>query len=171
MRIATRGLALGIGLAATAPIAFAQGTSSIPSTTSVHSTVSAESTATPECVEGVYVIVARGSEEDVGQGEMAVVAEGVEDAIDDSEAVALDYPATFQAYGRSVADGVEALNDTLVRYVEECPDGKVALMGFSQVSPRLPHDPDGDLREREEEYRGRDELFSAVSTSGNAMRC
>lgn len=80
------------------------------------------------------MIVARGSAEDPGPGRMGIVAEGIERAISGSNIESIDYPASFENYTESVSEGVDAMGEALTRYAERCPDSKVVLMGYSQVS-------------------------------------
>ncbi|KAK1999553.1 cutinase [Colletotrichum falcatum] len=87
---------------------------------------------TATCATGVHVIVARGSNEAAGVGRIGSVATGVVAAVPGSQIEALDYPATFDNYSTSVAAGTEAMKIALTRYNSQCPDSKVALLGYSQ---------------------------------------
>ncbi|UQC79542.1 cutinase [Colletotrichum lupini] len=93
--------------------------------------------ATSTCATGVYIIVARGSNEAPGSGRIGSVANGTFAAIPGSQIAPLDYPATFDNYSTSVAAGAVALNAALTSYNARCPNSKVALLGYSQVSSRL----------------------------------
>jgi acetylxylan esterase len=86
------------------------------------------------CFSGVYVIGARGSEEDVGFGSVASVVAGVLSAIPDSGSVALDYPASVfdPLYPTSVTDGINAMVGLIKSYVNAGCGGKIVLVGFSQ---------------------------------------
>lgn len=87
------------------------------------------------CADGLYMIVARGTTEPVGPGSMGTLAEDVADRVRDSEVVGLDYPATLSdpAYVESVIDGGRAIKDAVENYHDACPDGKIAVLGYSQV--------------------------------------
>ncbi|KAK0381316.1 cutinase [Colletotrichum limetticola] len=88
--------------------------------------------ATSTCATGVYIIVARGSNEAPGSGRIGSVANGTFAAIPGSQIAPLDYPATFDNYSTSVAAGAVALNAALTSYNARCPNSKVALLGYSQ---------------------------------------
>ncbi|KAL2683148.1 hypothetical protein Neosp_007615 [[Neocosmospora] mangrovei] len=87
-----------------------------------------------ECADGLYLVVARGTGEEKGAGITGEVAEDVADRINGSIVEPLDYPATFldPAYDESEADGVKALTELLTNYHSSCPDGKIAVFGYSQ---------------------------------------
>ncbi|RSL92301.1 hypothetical protein CEP52_013902 [Fusarium oligoseptatum] len=87
-----------------------------------------------ECADGLYLVVARGTGEEKGAGITGEVAEDVADRIKGSIVEPLDYPATFldPAYDESEADGVEAMTELLTNYHSSCPDGKIAVFGYSQ---------------------------------------
>ncbi|KAM5381709.1 hypothetical protein ACJZ2D_002929 [Fusarium nematophilum] len=87
-----------------------------------------------KCADGLYMVVARGTNEDKGSGSIGVVAEDVADRIDGSIILPLDYPATLQDpdYLESESDGVDAMQEALTKYHESCPDGKIAVLGYSQ---------------------------------------
>lgn len=91
---------------------------------------------TSTCASGVHLIVARGSIEPAGVGQIGSVANGVVAAIPGSQIEPLDYPATFDNYSTSVEDGDIAMNLALTAYSSRCPDSKVALLGYSQVRER-----------------------------------
>jgi acetylxylan esterase len=85
------------------------------------------------CYSGVYVIGARGSDEDPGFGSVDSVVSGVLAAIPDSGSIALDYPASVldPFYDDSVSDGVNTMIGLIQSYVDSCY-GKIVLVGFSQ---------------------------------------
>ncbi|TVY54826.1 Acetylxylan esterase 2 [Lachnellula cervina] len=85
------------------------------------------------CYSGVYIIGARGSEEDAGFGSVASVVSGVLAAIPDSGSVAVDYPASVldPIYSESVTDGINAMTTLIENYVGNC-SGNIVLTGFSQ---------------------------------------
>ncbi|KAJ4322375.1 hypothetical protein N0V84_004846 [Fusarium piperis] len=87
-----------------------------------------------ECADGLYLVVARGTGEEKGAGITGEVAEEVADRVKGSIVEPLDYPATFldPAYDESEADGVKAMTELLTNYHSSCPDGKIAVFGYSQ---------------------------------------
>lgn len=87
------------------------------------------------CDSGLHIIVARGTGEDEGTGVTGELGERIADRIDGSSVEALDYPATFSdpSYFESVANGTEELRETIEQYHESCPEGKIAVLGYSQV--------------------------------------
>lgn len=85
------------------------------------------------CSSALHIIVARGSAEAPGTGLMGGVAGNISAVIPGSEIVALDYPAAFDAYFTSEPAGVASLTNALSTYVSACPNGKIALLGYSQV--------------------------------------
>ncbi|PNY25129.1 Acetylxylan esterase 2 [Tolypocladium capitatum] len=86
------------------------------------------------CAEGLYIVVARGTFEAKGAGVTGVLANNVAGQVKGSTVVPLDYPASFANpdYITSVSDGVAAMQGVLGKYTADCPDGKVAVMGYSQ---------------------------------------
>lgn len=89
---------------------------------------------TSTCATGVHLIVARGSNEAPGSGRIGSVANGVVAALPGSQIAPIDYPATFDNYSTSVVAGTEAMKLALTQYNSRCPNSKVALLGYSQVS-------------------------------------
>lgn len=91
---------------------------------------------TPECAEGLYVVVARGTNEEEGTGFMGVIADSIVEQIEDSRVEAVDYPASFSSpdYFTSEKEGADAVQELLTDYYEACPNGKIAYLGYSQVS-------------------------------------
>ncbi|KAJ3464542.1 hypothetical protein MRS44_009328 [Fusarium solani] len=89
-----------------------------------------------ECADGLYLVVARGTGEEKGAGITGEVAEDVADRVKGSIVEPLDYPATFldPAYDESEADGVKAMTELLTNYHSSCPDGKIAVFGYSQAN-------------------------------------
>ena len=87
------------------------------------------------CAKGLYMIVARGTGEEQGTGVTGILAKEIADKIDDSKVEALDYPATFTDpdYPVSEKDGVEAMSELITSYHKDCPNGKIAVLGYSQV--------------------------------------
>lgn len=85
------------------------------------------------CYSGVYVIGARGTDEDAGYGSVASVISSVLAAIPGSAGVALDYPASYldPLYPASVTDGINTLISLVESYANSC-SGDIVLVGFSQ---------------------------------------
>lgn len=110
-----------------------------------------------ECVDGLYMLVARGTGEDAGPGETGKVANRIKDQIDNSTVKGLDYPASFNGevgdnnYFDSVEKGYEAMKVAIQQYYDACPDHKMAIFGYSQVSFRM----GGERRIRVAEDEGR----------------
>lgn len=84
------------------------------------------------CTDGLYMIVARATGEDPGTGRVGVVANNVSSAIPNSIIQPIVYPATFANYSTSEGAGVEAMTTAIKDHVAACPQGKIALLGFSQ---------------------------------------
>ncbi|KAL9058017.1 MAG: hypothetical protein Q9162_002009 [Coniocarpon cinnabarinum] len=83
----------------------------------------------------LHIIAARGSTEDPGAGPtLQPLITQIEQQIADADDVALDYPASLvdPIYGDSVHQGVENLGDLLDQVRSDCPQSKVALLGYSQ---------------------------------------
>ncbi|KAF4976368.1 hypothetical protein FZEAL_6944 [Fusarium zealandicum] len=87
-----------------------------------------------KCADGLYMVVARGTGEDKGTGITGEIAKDVADRVKGSIVNPLDYPATFQDpdYQDSETDGVRIMTDVLTNYHRSCPDGKIAVLGYSQ---------------------------------------
>ncbi|KAJ8123664.1 hypothetical protein ONZ43_g438 [Nemania bipapillata] len=88
------------------------------------------------CVSGLYMIAARGSEEDPGEGPLSQVTSLVKTLVPGSTDVAVDYPAAIFSDGTypvSVYEGIDDAIDKIEAYVSACgPSSKIALLGFSQ---------------------------------------
>lgn len=85
-----------------------------------------------DCAD-VHVITARGSTEAPGEGSTGALVTQIVNASDQTVSRAsVDYPATLTNYADSSAEGVSALTTQLTDQVEECPDQKIVLTGFSQ---------------------------------------
>ncbi len=85
------------------------------------------------CSKGLYMIVARGSNEPAGVGRIGVVAGNVSELIPGSTIEALDYPASYDNYLASEVNGLAVMTEQITSYVKKCPGGKIALVGWSQV--------------------------------------
>ncbi|KAK2613194.1 hypothetical protein N8I77_000121 [Diaporthe amygdali] len=84
------------------------------------------------CTDGLYMIVARATGEKPGTGRVGVVANNVSAAIPNSIIEPIVYPATFANYTVSEGDGVTAMTAAIKDRVAACPEGKIALLGYSQ---------------------------------------
>lgn len=80
------------------------------------------------------MIVARGSTEDPGVGKMGVISGNVTEKVPGSTVEAVDYPATLTDYIESEGEGAVAMAKMVVDYAKKCPETKIALLGYSQVS-------------------------------------
>lgn len=89
------------------------------------------------CYSGLYIIVARGSYEDVGEGAPGEVATMIEALVPDSYSIAVDYPAVIidwdDNYFSSVIDGINDAKAKIEDYVATCGSAsRIALLGYSQ---------------------------------------
>lgn len=87
------------------------------------------------CYSGLYIIVARGSNESPGEGTPGSVADLVEASIPGSGSVATDYPATITGplYPDSVTEGIDDTIAKIQAYVDTCgAASRIALVGYSQ---------------------------------------
>lgn len=94
--------------------------------------LTAAQTTSSNCTDGLYMIVARATGEQPGTGRVGVVANNVSASIPNSAIQAIVYPATFINYTVSEGVGVTAMTAAIKDRVSACPDGKIALLGFSQ---------------------------------------
>jgi acetylxylan esterase len=87
------------------------------------------------CVtSGVHMIIARASTESPGPGIIGAVATMVQSSVPGSDFESVDYPATLTDYFNSEASGVAGMQKLVRNYAARCPDSKIALLGYSQVS-------------------------------------
>ncbi|KAL7821260.1 carbohydrate esterase [Trichoderma aethiopicum] len=93
---------------------------------------STASAAATTCAKGLYMVVARGSEEPAGTGVTGNLTSQIAARVPGSEVVAVDYPASFDDYENSEGDGVKAMREVLNSYGEACPGNKIAVLGYSQ---------------------------------------
>ncbi|KAL6880853.1 carbohydrate esterase [Trichoderma novae-zelandiae] len=87
---------------------------------------------TTTCAKGLYMVVARGSEEPAGTGVTGNLTSQIAARVPGSQVVAVDYPASFDDYEASEGDGVKAMQQVLSSYGEACPGSKIAVLGYSQ---------------------------------------
>lgn len=95
---------------------------------------SSTSSSSAACATGIHMIVARGSTEDPGVGKMGVISGNVSEQVAGSTVEAVDYPATLTDYTESEGEGAVAMAKMVSDYAKRCPDAKIALLGYSQVS-------------------------------------
>lgn len=81
----------------------------------------------------LHTIVVRASEEPPGYGIMESLAQDILDNVPGSTSEAIVYPALLEPYNESSYAGVVATTKQLQSRVNECPKGKVILLGYSQV--------------------------------------
>ncbi|GAB7366223.1 hypothetical protein MBLNU230_g7782t1 [Neophaeotheca triangularis] len=98
----------------------------------------------PECVSGLYILVARGSNEDVTSGRTDEVAGLIQAEVPNSRTENINYPAAIipsgdgslsisDLYPASVAAGAGDVKNKIRNYVDTCgPDSQIALLGYSQ---------------------------------------
>lgn len=84
------------------------------------------------CDKGLHMIVARGTDEPEGGGIMGRIADQIAGEIPDSSVTPVDYPASSD-YEQSVPMGISVVTFMIKQYAHSCPDGKMALLGYSQV--------------------------------------
>ncbi|UKZ86298.1 uncharacterized protein TrAFT101_002135 [Trichoderma asperellum] len=86
----------------------------------------------PTCAKGLYMVVARGTEEPAGTGVTGNLTSQIAAKVPGSQVVAVDYPATFDDYEGSEGKGVQDMQKLLNAYGQACPDNKIAILGYSQ---------------------------------------
>lgn len=87
------------------------------------------------CAKGLYIVSARGTGELQGIGVAGtLIGKPVAEKIKDSKVVGLQYPATLASpsYPDSVGNGTRNMTELLTDYNKSCPDGKIAIIGYSQ---------------------------------------
>jgi acetylxylan esterase len=81
----------------------------------------------------VHIIATRASTEQPGAGIIGSLVNAVKSASSQSVSTdTTDYPATLQNYTNSEAQGVTALKQLVESQVQQCPNQKLVLMGYSQ---------------------------------------
>ena len=96
--------------------------------------LAAPASASSSC-PSIMIVVARGTNEPAGQGNMASLASAIGNSTSRSmSSFALDYPASaaFPAYWTSVSTGEKNLQKLLTSLVASCPSSKYVLLGYSQ---------------------------------------
>lgn len=88
------------------------------------------------CASGLYMIVARGSNEPAGEGRIAAVTSAVKQQVPGSISVAVDYPASILGgtlYPESVVKGINDAKKKVQDYVAACgANSHIVLLGYSQ---------------------------------------
>ncbi|TGJ84687.1 hypothetical protein E0Z10_g4056 [Xylaria hypoxylon] len=88
------------------------------------------------CVSGLYMIAARGSEEDPGEGPLSQVTTAVKALVPGSASIAVDYPAAIYEDGTYPVSVFEGITDAISKvkdYVTACgSSSRIVLLGFSQ---------------------------------------
>lgn len=87
------------------------------------------------CASGLYMISVRGTGEEQGIGVAGtLLGKKVAEQVKGSKIVGLQYPATLASppYPESVGNGTKNLTELLEDYHKSCPDGKIAILGYSQ---------------------------------------
>lgn len=89
-----------------------------------------------QCAKGVQMFVSRGTGEDAGPGEMGGLVKRISNRIPGSSILPTNYPASYDdpIYFESVVNGTVTLRATIEAYIDACPDSKIAVFGYSQVS-------------------------------------
>jgi hypothetical protein len=81
----------------------------------------------------VSIITARASTEAAGEGVTGQLVTAVVNASNQTVSRAsVSYPATLNNYANSSLQGIQALTSQLTTLVQNCPNTKVVLMGYSQ---------------------------------------
>ena len=101
-------------------------------------TAAASEESSSDCADGLHIIVGRGTGEDAGPGVLKIVADEIINKVKGSKVVAVDYPASSLSpnYFDSVKKGTQEVHDDVVDYAKECPNSKIAYLGYSQVCCR-----------------------------------
>jgi acetylxylan esterase len=80
-----------------------------------------------------HLIIARGSLEPQGPGQLMTMANKIIGANPGTTIEAVVYPATIDNYGTSSGNGTIAVTEMLSSFVQRCPNAKLAMLGYSQV--------------------------------------
>lgn len=91
--------------------------------------------ASQQCYSGVYIIACRGtfeSQDYVGYGFQGALVTSLLNAIPNSNASAVIYPASVYNYGDSVGQGAVNAQQQIIAYHNACPTSAMVLLGYSQ---------------------------------------
>lgn len=96
--------------------------------------VASTETLKSRCAGSITVIAARGTYQDPGVGSLSAVTDLITTYASDANILAVDYPATMEnpAYMDSVKIGAGNLQQMIKDIVDDCPNNKIALLGYSQ---------------------------------------
>lgn len=131
------------------------------------SSTAATAASAPSCAKGLYMIVARGSEEPAGTGVTGNLTSQIAAKVPNSQVVAVDYPATLTDYEDSEGKGVQAMQTLLNDYGQACPGSKIAILGYSQVW-MLTCDRDGFIETITNQFLRQGAQVSSDSVCGGA---
>lgn len=81
-----------------------------------------------------HIVVSRASTEPPGTGVLGSVADAIVAARPGSDIATNPYPALLDPYLESETAGVGNLTEIVLGYQACCPDSKMVLLGYSQVS-------------------------------------
>ena len=82
----------------------------------------------------VHIIGCRASGETTGAGIIGDLIDQVQrQSSQRVSSSAVDYPATLTNYAESSSEGTANLKTVLTNQVNQCPDQKIVLVGYSQV--------------------------------------
>lgn len=108
----------------------------LAATAAAHPLVPVTAQADVTCATGLYMIAARGSEEDPGEGPLSEITTMVKALVPGSASVAVDYPAAIYddgTYPVSVSEGITDTISKIQAYVDACgASSRIVLLGFSQ---------------------------------------
>lgn len=107
----------------------------------------ATATKNTNCTEGLYMIVARGSDEPAAasksglfpanSGSPGYLAQLIAAQIKGSKIMGVEYPATLNNYIPSENEGANVMLQLANDYHSSCPGSKMALLGYSQVCDKV----------------------------------
>lgn len=86
-----------------------------------------------KCYSGVYILSARGTNQDRNESSLIPIGNKIKEVIPDSFYTEIVYPANFQ-FILSGLLGIYNVTQQLINYYEACPDSKTVLLGYSQGS-------------------------------------
>lgn len=109
------------------------------STVLLSSFANAAPAANPACQNPIHILVARGSNQAPGTGSIGAVSDQMKLYAPKAHVQAVKYPATTDnpAYTDSLKTGTLNLQRMIRNVVDECPNAKIALLGYSQVSKNV----------------------------------
>ena len=85
----------------------------------------------------IHVFGARETTAPAGFGSAGTVVNLILNAHPGATSEAINYPAAGgSSYGASVVAGVQAVTNQVTTFANQCPDTKIVLVGYSQVSLR-----------------------------------